>query len=445
LFSPDEKRLIVGITLIILTTTLVIPPEVKSVSPQPLSASLWARTLGRTGIYYAVSADQTTDGGFVLAGYTIPLGGTELSVWVVKLNPAGQITWQKTYGEGFGSSVQQTSDGEYIVAAPERIMKLDSNGNVIWNRAYGGFGAISVEETMKGAYIAATGMCTFSSCTLRLLMLDTNGSLIWGRDYPVAGFWHAWSVRQTSDGGFILVGQTTGFGGGNIDAWVFKVDSAGNPVWQKTYGGGGNDLAFAVDETLDGDFIVAGQTNSFSGGFTDAWVLKLDGLGNIIWGKTYGGRTPGAFSVTLSVDHTTDGGSVVAGYTSGFGAGFNDAWVLKLDRLGNIVWQHTYGGSGYDLANSVEQTGDGGFIVAGYIQVEPVASQNTNALVLRLGPDGSIPHCHIEGSSEVTVNTTDATVTTFSQIASNTTASATTTTTTLTTTAVGSRIQCFQP
>jgi hypothetical protein len=405
----------------------------------------WARTYGGQGFDYVLSAQQTSDGGFIAVGYTVSSVGGSSEFWVIRLDSSGNIEWQKTYGMGEAFSVQQTLDGGYIVAGWRAftgtwLLKIDPMGNIVWQKAYGGGIGFSVQQTSDGGYIVAGGY------GFGVIRVDAAGNVIWQKNFRESGFPNAWSVRQTSDGGFIAVGQTTSFGTGvDINAWVLKLDAMGNAVWQKTYGGPGNDLAFSVDQTMDGDFMVAGQSNSFSGGFTDAWVFKLDPSGNIVWQKAYGGRMAGAFSVALSVAKTSDNGSVVAGYTSGFGNGLNDAWVFKLDRLGGVVWQRTFGGSGYDLANSVAQTQDGGFVAAGYFQVQPVRSDNKDALILRLGPDGSICHCHLMASSNATVTVTNATVTATTVAGSNPDVSTTTTNSTFVNTFASARIRCFAP
>ncbi len=330
--------------------------------------------------------------------------------------------WARTFG-GTGAdaatSTQSTSDGGFIVGGTSNaniwLVKLDSKGNVEWQKTYGWGGVFSLLIWQK----------TF---------LMNNG-------FPPS----FWSVRQLSDGGFVAAGQTKSFGNGDIDAWVLRLDAAGNLMWDKSYGGLDSDLAFSIDMTSDGGFVVAGQSRSFSGGFMDAWVFKIDPAGSVVWQKAYGGRGPGAFSVALSVQSTPDSGFVVAGYTSGFGAGLNDAWVFKLDSLGNPIWQRTFGGAGYDLAQSVAQASNGGFIVAGYMEVQPVISHNSGALVLRLAPDGNIPHCHIMGQSTPVATDTNATVTILSGAGLNATSTAIITNATATNISVQSNLQCISP
>jgi hypothetical protein len=171
------------------------------------------------------------------------------------------------------------------------------------------------------------------------LRLNSTGSVIWqkvygGSDNDIASF-----IKQTSDGGYIMVGSTESFGAGIYDHWVLKLDSNGNVgpgypgTWQKTFGGSSSEYATTIQQTADGGYIVVGETDSFGDVFGDAWVLRLNSTGSVIWQKVYGGSDN---DIASFIQQTADGGYIVAGYTYSFGAGYNNAWVLKLDSSGNI-------------------------------------------------------------------------------------------------------------
>jgi hypothetical protein len=164
------------------------------------------------------------------------------------------------------------------------------------------------------------------------------------------------SVEQTSDGGYIIAGSTKG-----PDVYLVKTDASGNLLWQKTYGGGGYDIGYSVKQTSDGGYIIAGMTSSFGVGGVDVYLVKTDASGNLLWQKTYGG---GGYDIGNSVQQTSDDGYVIAGSIS-FGAGDLDVYLLKTDSSGKQLWQRNYGGAGYDIGNSVQQTSDGGYIIAG--------------------------------------------------------------------------------
>jgi len=157
----------------------------------------------------------------------------------------------------------------------------------------------------------------------------------WAKTYGGGGWDYAYSIQETSDGGYIMAGSTDSFGAGRDDFWVLKLDSAGNVAWQKAYGGADYDYAYSIQETKEGGYIVAGETRSFGTRSRDFWVLKLDSAGNVTWQKTYGGDD--ADDVAFSIQETQEGGYIVAGRTDSFGTGKDDVWVLKLDLNGKIT------------------------------------------------------------------------------------------------------------
>jgi len=295
--------------------------------------------------------------------------------------PPCEAGWFTTYG-GTGVdaaySISQTTDGGYIVAGSTNssgagsqdawVAKLDEDGNVTWQKTYGGADAerVSVQQTADGGYIAAGSTGSFGAGgngDLWAIKLDADGNVTWQKTYGgAASYEYANSIRQTADGGYIVAGFTRSFGAGNGDMWLLKLDASGNVAWQKTYGGPETETAGYAEQTSDHGYIVAGYTKSFGAGNEDAWILKLDASGNITWQKTYGGAADDGANV---VRQTADGGYIVAGHTASSGAGGSDAWILKLDATGNITWQKSYGGIEYDSAYAVQQTTDGGYIVGG--------------------------------------------------------------------------------
>ncbi|MEF3167806.1 MAG: hypothetical protein K6360_00500 [Deltaproteobacteria bacterium] len=213
-----------------------------------------------------------------------------------------------------------------------------------------------------------------------------------------------------------MAGKTWSFGAGGYDFWVIKLDANGNVAWQKTYGGTNTDEAWSIQQTTDGGYIVAGGTGSFGAG-GDLWVIKLDASGNVAWQKTYGGPR---YEYATSIQQTSDGGYIVAGLTYSFGTGDADFWVLKLDASGNVTWQKTYGGPRYEYATSIQQTSDGGYIVAGGTGSFGAGS---DFWVIKLDANGEIPGCGLMGTSNATVQDTNVTggVTTISGVDSSAT------------------------
>jgi hypothetical protein len=327
-------------------------------------------------------------------------------------NPMSAISFAKTYRgtdlEG-ASSVQQTSDGGYIVAGMTWsfdvvedifLIKTDANGNVQWAKTYGGTNdeeAYSIQQTSDGGYIVAGYTYSFGAgyYDIFLIKTDASGNIQWAKTYGGTNYEDASSVQQTSDGGYIVAGYTSSFGAGGI--FLIKTDANGNIQWAKTYGIG---FATSVQQTSDGGYIVAG----YAGG--DILLIKTDANGNVQWAKTYGGTHDGW---ALSVQQTSDGGYILAGYTGSFTAGY-DIFLIKTDANGNIQWAKTYGGTGADYAYSVQQTSDGGYIVAG--GTSSFGAGGDNFFLIKTDANGNIGSCSIVRNASPTVTTPSPTVTT---------------------------------
>ena len=373
----------------------------------------WAQTYGGDGIDYATSAGQTSDGGYIVAGSTSSFGAGGDDFGVLKLNSAGDTEWQKTYGGAkadYAYSIQQTADGGYILAGETRssgvgendlwVLKLNSIGNIQWQKTYGGeFDecGYSVQQTSDGGYILAGKTSSFGAGgdDFWVLKLDPSGNIYWQKIYGGEFNDCAYSIQQTSDGGYIVAGKTESFGAGDNDFWVLKLRSNGNTEWEKAYGGEGDDCASSVQETSDEGYILAGKTNSFGAGDYDFWVLKLDLNGSSEWQRTYGGANADYAS---AVQQTSNGGYILAGYTESFEAKGGDFWVLRLTPGGGLEWQRTYGGAGLDSASSIQETSDGGYLTAG--RTASFGARNNDFWVLNLDPRGLIgSECPFVGSS----------------------------------------------
>lgn len=259
---------------------------------------------------------------------------------------------------------------------------LTAQPTIEWEKSYGGSGfetLFSMQGTADGGYIlAGTSVSNDGDLTINkglgdywIVKIDSVGTLEWQKSYGGSENDEAYSVQQTTDGGYIVAGMSNSIDGdindhnGSVtvsDYWVLRLDNLGNIIWKKSYGGFAADKAYAVRQTTDGGFIVAGD----SGG--NYWIVKLDASGTVQWDKLLGGN---GFDVAYSVQQTTDGGYVISGSTNStdgdvsVSKGGLDYWVVKLDALGNIQWEKSYGGSDTDVAYTVKQAIDGGFIIAG--------------------------------------------------------------------------------
>ena len=174
----------------------------------------------------------------------------------------------------------------------------------------------------------------------------------------------AWCLQETDDGGFILAGNTASRGEGS-DLFLLKADQSGNCTWSRAYGGSGEDVGYFVQQTDDGGYVVVGSSNSYAMGEELLWLVKTDGNGSLIWDRTFGGFVSSAGDGGWSVEQTTDGGYIAAGYTQSSGSGRKDLWLIKTDALGDLIWEKSYGGPEDDVGMSVLQSRDGGYIVAG--------------------------------------------------------------------------------
>jgi len=342
---------------------------------------MWSKTFGGTNNDQVSSLVKTSDGRFALAGFTYSFGVGPSDFWLIKTDESGNVEWNQTYGGAdydLGSSLVQTSDGGFALAGETEsfgagladfwLVKTDEYGNMEWSRTYGGVGrdsANSLVQTSDGGYAIAGDTFSFGAGEddIWLVKTDGSGNMQWNRTY--GGGQSDWgrSVVQTDDGGYAIAGRTWSFGtGGLSDLWLIKTDGSGNVEWNQTYGGTGNDGAYSLVETSNGGFVLAGYTSSYGAGNYDFWLVKTDGSGNMQWNHTYGGT---GYDLANSLVQTSDGGYALAGGTRSLGFGNSDVWLVKTDDSGNMEWNHTYGGERNDGANSLVENSDGGFALAG--------------------------------------------------------------------------------
>jgi hypothetical protein len=374
------------------------------------------KTYGGPNGNYGSSVRQTSDGGFILTGYTDSSGTGRSDVYFVKTTFSGDTLWTRTVGRptycSYGNAIQQTCDGGFVIAGttvPPRayylssiyLIKTNASGDTLWTTTYSGGGESnsgrSVQQTTDGGYIIVspnTSNAQRGDCQAYLVKTDSTGDRLWQRWYggDHSRWWASgYSVQQTSDGGYILAGYISSDPNFHtFDVYLVKTDSSGDTLWTKTYNGKNGDVAHSVQQTTDGGFIVAGYTNVDLPpplpNKADVYLLKTNALGDTLWTRTYGGP---ADDYGFEVLQTSDGGYIIVGSTTSFGAGSSDVYLLKTNSSGDTLWTRTFGGTLSDAGYSVQETSDGGYIIAGS-SASFSADSSSKVYLIKTNSDGLV-------------------------------------------------------
>ncbi len=376
---------------------------------QQAPAIEWQRCYGGSSLEEGHAIIQTADGGYAVAGASQNTQGNWF-VFVVKTDANGNIQWQRNLG-GNGTdkayAVRQTMDGGYIVVGitssnngdvsgnngggDSWVVKLDAGGVIDWQRCLGGPGGETAYDVLlqpDGGYLVASGTNAsggdvsehFGGADYWFVKIDDEGDILWEKSFGGSGTDLLSRVLSTQDGGFIAVGSTQSTDGhvtnplGDWDRWVVKLDAGGNMEWQRTYGGSGGDGGSSVVQMEDGGYMIGGSTNSVDGDVTDAfggndaWLVRTDAEGNILWQKSYGGSGDESIRDLVALD---DGGVLAFGSTNSTDGdinghqGGNDYWVFRVDAEGAMLWQRCLGGTGDDRGASLTRTDDAGYALVG--------------------------------------------------------------------------------
>jgi hypothetical protein len=332
------------------------------------SSEMWSKTYG-SGTGHSLV--ETSDGGFAIAA--VVYGGADF--WLVKTDANGNMEWNQTYGGPETESAKaliETSDGGFAIAGyythPSGecdfwLVKTDANGNLEWDQTYGGPGydyANSLIETSDGGYAIGGSFNTdyedpFGDRDFWLVKTDSYGNMEWNKTYGGPSYEHVNSLIETSDGGYLLAGNTGRYLV-EYNIWVIKTDEQGNIEWDQRYEGREHARVNSVVKTSDGGYALAGHLSG------DFWLIKIDESGNMEWNQTY--FQGEAYSLVV----TSDGGYALAGYTTEgqLNTGVTEGWLVKTDASGNKIWSQTYGGTADQYIHSLVETSDEAFALAGY-------------------------------------------------------------------------------
>jgi len=337
---------------------------------------MFQKAFGGTDSYGGYYVQQTTDGGYIIVGEDF----YSANIYLIKTNVYGDTLWTKfivTLGGAEGNCVRQTNDGGYIIVGGNTadgndanyvyLIKTNSIGDTLWTKELGKGVGNSIQQTTDGGYIIGGYMSTCNAgCAhfFNFIKTDNLGNMVWTRIFEAFDNDDALSVQQTTDGGYMLAGfcESDALNNSFDHFYLIKTNSNGDTLWTKSYGGT-RDIGYSAQQTTDGGYIIAGTTTSFGDSTGNVYLIKTDSIGDIVWSKTYGDSTG---DIAYFVQQTYDGGYIIAGNTNNIYDTLGDVYLIKTNSIGDTLWTRTYGGSGNDVASSIQQTTDGGYIITGY-------------------------------------------------------------------------------
>jgi len=360
------------------TTGLIMLSLCVAAAAQPQAPEIeWSRTYGGSGDDECSSIQPTADGGYVLAGATNSFGAGDYDAWLLKTDADGDSLWSRTYG-GIGNdycaAAYQTADGGYVLCGGTDsygagshdfwLVRTTAGGDSLWSRTFGGAGwdiCYGMQQTADGGFVLAGWTNSIGGQRdFWLVKADEDGDSLWSRVFGGAQSDECHAIVRTLDGGYLLVGETSSFGAGGQDFWAIKTNADGDSAWSRVYGGIASDACWSADQAADSGYVLAGWTWS-SGPGDDFWLVKTDSGGHSLWSRRFGGM---GSDVCQSIIQTTDG-YILGGYTFSFGAGDCDAWLVKTDLNGDSVWSLTVGGDSTDDCRAVVRSSDGGYLLVG--------------------------------------------------------------------------------
>jgi len=371
---------------------------------------------GGSGRDEAYSLDCFSDGSYLMTGRTFSFGAGHTDIIVTKYSPIGTCEWAKVMGGEYadiGFSVEVTSDGGFIVAGRSQnfgmsymgifIAKFSSTATLEWAKgvhaSYYEY-CYKISQTSDNGFIIVGNVRSHGAggdeCAL--LKFSSTGNLEWAKAIGSPGDDQSYDGVVTSDGGYIITGSTDNYGAGDNDILVVKLDNTYGIEWSKAIGGTGDDFAEGIKQTSDNGFVIAGYSDTYGAGSLDILTLKLNSTGDLLWATSTGGTED---DLATSIIEASDGNIYTAGGTESYGAGDRDLVLLKHSSTGSFVWAKTVGGSGDDEAADIIETSDGGFALTGESQIS-----STEMLLVKF--DASGENCMSFDITPATITLTDS-------------------------------------
>jgi hypothetical protein len=381
----DRKRLLfflilaINISLVLKGNVIVNPSASAASGSDPVTLLeanvLWERTYGGAGDDRAFYA--ATDGdGFVVVGSSTSFEQGKTTAWVLRLDHDGSMLWNRTFLEGAGSEFRYflgLDDGFLLVGnvflpsgdTDGYAVKIDAEGTMMWNVSLGGEKVdklFSALKTQDGFVLVGLSFSFGSESDVWVVKMDFNGGIVWNKTFGGSMDDAGSAITLIEDNNFVVAGYTDSMGNGDYDFLLLKIDASGSLLWNKTFGGTQSDKAYAVAEAPSG-CVAVGDTRSKGEGDSDAWIIKVDLNGNLLWDKTAGGT---GFDMPKCITVSNYAGYLIGGFTFSFGNGERDFWLFKVDDSGTIPWSCTVGRSAFEEAYAVLEVAENEFVMAGW-------------------------------------------------------------------------------
>lgn len=404
---------------------------------------VWSKSIGGSNFEEIHGVIATKDGGFVVVGDTKSSDGDITDkkyaledIWLSKYNAEGNLLWSKTYGgseDDLGYSVIENTDGTLVIAGYSKssdgevpsnlgmhdffIFKTDSEGNLIWVKSHGFLShdhAHKIINTLDGGYFVVgyvdyAGIGKSNKGVLHGvgefygIKLDANGNKLWDKYFGGTQNDRVFDVVQANDGGYVMVGysESSDFdvndNHGSYDYWVVKINTNGDLVWKKSYGGSELDQAYGIAKNLNNTYLITGTSNSMDGdissnkGANDVWIINIDDNGALLWEKSFGGS---GFDTSNSIRMISNGNFLISGHTRSMDGqitenkGENDFWAFTISPNGKMLWQKTFGGSNFDFGYDAVELKDKGFVIVGQTESDdldvPINKGLSDLLIIKV-------------------------------------------------------------